>query len=481
MTELYEATGGDNWFDNANWLTDEPLQEWYGITTHRHIGRILELNLADNDLEGEITDSWGSLSHLTTLDLSGNRLTGQIPESFAELTDLRVLRIHGNQLTGCVPANISNQLDIEMSRLGDLEFCPNLERQALEAFYHATGGPGWVESTNWLTDAPLADWMGILLNEDGTVGGLRLNQNRLRGEFPIAALTGLPNLYSLDLSSGSGWGTSEDSHERTANRFSGGLPPELAEIPLAHLDLTDTGLTGPIPAELGNISTLLDIRLVANELSGEIPEELGRLANLNLLSLAGNQLSGAIPPQLGNMPKLRNLFLSQNQLSGQMPPELGNLAELTHLQLAKNQLTGPIPAELGALSKLRTLGLNDNQLSGEIPEELGALGQLERLHLDNNQLTGEIPRHLSRIETLEYLSLSSNNLTGSIPGRLANLENLALLDLSHNSLTGEVPVELGQFPPRGSKSTLKTLSLRGNNLDGCLTGDNALRINKITC
>ena len=144
LTELYEATDGDNWFDKNNWLSDEPLQEWYGVVVHR--SSIVQLNLADNDLEGEITDSWGSLPQLTTLDLSGNRLTGEIPEIFAELTELRVLRIHGNQLTGCVPATLGNRLDIEMSRLGDIDFCPNLERQALEAFYHATDGPNWVKA-----------------------------------------------------------------------------------------------------------------------------------------------------------------------------------------------------------------------------------------------------------------------------------------------------------------------------------------------
>ena len=476
LTELYEATDGDNWFDKDNWLSDEPLQEWYGVVVHR--SSIVKLNLPDNDLEGEITDSWGSLPHLTTLDLSGNRLTGEIPESFAELTALRVLRIHGNQLTGCVPASLGNRLDIEMSRLGDIDFCPDLERQALEAFYHATDGPNWVESTNWLTDAPLADWLGVTLNKDGTVGGLKLVQNRLRGEFPIAALTGLPNLNNLDLRSRRTYGDTDDYHEQKANRFSGGLPPELANIPLVYLDLSDTGLTGPIPAELGNMPQLQDLNLGLNQHSGEIPREIGNLTKLTRLNLVLNELSGAIPPQLGNLAQLKILVLSRNQLSGQIPPELGNMPELAELVLVNNQLSGPIPEELGNLAQLKRLQLGNNQLSGEIPQELGALGNLERLNLDNNQLSGEIPRHLSRIETVEYLSLSSNSLTGSIPSRLANL---VLLDLSNNALTGEVPVELGKFPPRGSKSTLKTLSLRGNNLDGCLTGDNALRINEITC
>ena len=31
LEALYRATGGDDWTDNTNWLSDEPLGEWYGV------------------------------------------------------------------------------------------------------------------------------------------------------------------------------------------------------------------------------------------------------------------------------------------------------------------------------------------------------------------------------------------------------------------------------------------------------------------
>ncbi|MYA15359.1 MAG: hypothetical protein F4Z28_00600, partial [Gammaproteobacteria bacterium] len=31
LVALYEATDGPNWIDNTNWLTDAPLEDWYGV------------------------------------------------------------------------------------------------------------------------------------------------------------------------------------------------------------------------------------------------------------------------------------------------------------------------------------------------------------------------------------------------------------------------------------------------------------------
>ena len=33
LVALYHATGGDNWTNNENWLSDAPIGTWYGVTT----------------------------------------------------------------------------------------------------------------------------------------------------------------------------------------------------------------------------------------------------------------------------------------------------------------------------------------------------------------------------------------------------------------------------------------------------------------
>ena len=53
LVALYEATDGANWKENSRWLSDAPIEEWHGVTTEGN-GRVVELALADNRLDGEI-------------------------------------------------------------------------------------------------------------------------------------------------------------------------------------------------------------------------------------------------------------------------------------------------------------------------------------------------------------------------------------------------------------------------------------------
>ena len=187
----------------------------------------------------------------------------------------------------------------------------NPDRAALAALYEATDGPNWVNSENWLTDAPLGDWYGVDTDASGRV-------------------------VRLDLS-----GTWE-----------GWIPH---------------GLSGSIPSVLGNLSNLTWLDLSLNELTGPIPPELGGLAHLEWLDLSNNGLTGPVPPELGNLADLELLGLADNKLTGRIPSELGSLTSLKQLFLAWNELTGPIPPELGSLADLEWLHLTSNELTGRIP------------------------------------------------------------------------------------------------------------------
>ena len=259
------------------------------------------------------------------------------------------------------------------------------------------------------------------------------------------------------------------------NQLTGAIPTELGNLSsLQGLHLWNNQLTGAIPPELGNLSNLTELQLGGNRqylsetgtyeggLTGSIPPELGNLSNLTELGLSSNQLTGAIPTELGNLSSLQWLHLQINQLTGTIPTELGNLTSLMRLDLRSNQLTGPIPPELGKLSSLTRLWLSSNQLTGAIPPELGNLSSLQWLHLWNNQLTGAIPPELGNLSNLTELGLSSNQLTGAIPTELGNLSNLTELSLLINQLTGPIPPELGKL------SSLTRLWLSSNQLTGAI-------------
>ena len=252
--------------------------------------------------------------------------------------------------------------------------------------------------------------------------------------------------------------------------LTGTIPAELGNLSnLKFLYLQHLQLTGTIPAELSNLSTLERLNLNHNQLTGTIPVELGGLANLEYINLRNNQLTGAIPTQLGNLSALKALQLQENMLSGSIPEELGSLSNLTSLDLNANALTGSIPTQLGNLSNLIGLSLQENLLTGSIPAQLGGLSKLSYMNLRANWLTGSIPMELGSLSSLLDLNLQKQKnedgeygLTGSIPTQLGNLSNLRTLHLNGNKLSGSIPAQLGNF------SNLQTLYLQDNQLTGSI-------------
>ena len=101
LRRLYNATGGANWTDNTNWLSNEPLSEWHGVFTDAQ-GRVDELRLSANGLTGTIGAELGVLTHLTGLYLNDNELTGSIPPELESLTQLQAFDIRNAGL--CVMA-----------------------------------------------------------------------------------------------------------------------------------------------------------------------------------------------------------------------------------------------------------------------------------------------------------------------------------------------------------------------------------------
>ncbi|XP_052142418.1 piriformospora indica-insensitive protein 2 isoform X2 [Oryza glaberrima] len=206
---------------------------------------------------------------------------------------------------------------------------------------------------------------------------------------------------------------------------------------------TNPGLTGPIPASLGRLSSLQSLVLVENNLTGAVPAELGSLVRLRRLVLSGNGLSGQIPASLGGLKGLLKMDLSNNLLQGSLPPELAGLGSLTLLDLRNNSFTGGLPSFLQGMASLQDLLLSNNPLGGS----LGQLGWerlrgLATLDLSNLGLVGAIPESMAALTRLRFLALDHNRLTGDVPARLAELPNIGALYLNGNNLTGTL-----QFSP----------------------------------
>ena len=91
LSRFYEAVGGQNWNDNTNWNSQEPLDRWFGVGTDED-GRVISLHLEGNGLSGEVPRELVCLSELKELALWDNELSGEVPEELALAVEKAVLR-----------------------------------------------------------------------------------------------------------------------------------------------------------------------------------------------------------------------------------------------------------------------------------------------------------------------------------------------------------------------------------------------------
>ena len=151
LSAFYHATGGPNWLQSSNWLTDTPLQDWYGVTTDED-GRVTGLELPANELSGLTPPELGNLDRLRKLDLTAEQtmttLSGSVSFSFGndspsfssqlekagqQLAESAETTTRRNHLSGCIPATLREQLDLDASDLGGLSFCDETSTQTLGA------------------------------------------------------------------------------------------------------------------------------------------------------------------------------------------------------------------------------------------------------------------------------------------------------------------------------------------------------------
>ena len=246
LIAFYHATGGPNWRNQENWLSDRHIDEWSGVDIDRH-NRVIRLDLQDNGLSGTIPPLLKDLHSLQDLNLGVNRLSGDIPPELGALTNLTRLNLGTNRLSGEIPSELSNLAHLRRLHLDN----------------------------NWLS--------GEIPTELGQLSNLTYLgswNNQLSGEIPpeLGGLSKLKWLY-LDY-----------------NRLAGPIPTGLGNLTnLSHLHLYGNQLSGEIPPQLGNLTNLTRLGLQTNLLSGQIPEELSNLGNLAHLYLDNNQLTGCIP------------------------------------------------------------------------------------------------------------------------------------------------------------------------------------------
>ncbi|KAJ9671358.1 hypothetical protein PVL29_025179 [Vitis rotundifolia] len=219
----------------------------------------------------------------------------------------------------------------------------------------------------------------------------------------------------------------------------GTVPKELVKLPyLQEIDLTRNYLNGSIPEEWGS-TKLVNISLLGNRLTGPIPKELGNISTLANFSVEFNQLSGVLPPELGNLPSIKKMHLTSNKFTGELPETFAKLTTLKDFRIGDNNFTGTIPKLIQNWTNLEKLVIQASGMSGPIPPEIGVLAKLSDLRIsDLNGTVGTFPP-LSNMKNLKILILRSCNLSGPLPDDLGQRTGLKTLDVSFNKLSGKIP------------------------------------------
>lgn len=138
---------------------------------------------------------------------------------------------------------------------------------------------------------------------------LDLSYNCLSGELPSSFFQHAWNLTSFNVSN---------------NNFSGSIPSSIClrdYSPLIRLlDFSFNKFSGHISHRLGKCSRLQVFRAGYNNLSGLLPVEMYNATTLEEISLPGNSLYGVFSDRVVQLTNLTILDLSYNQLSGVLSP-----------------------------------------------------------------------------------------------------------------------------------------------------------------
>lgn len=145
---------------------------------------------------------------------------------------------------------------------------------------------------------------------------------------------------------------------------------------VTELDVSDMGLVGTIPPEIGNLSSLVSLEMTGNSFHGHIPLSIFNMSSLEIVSLTNNRLSGSLPMDIcshGRLQRLQVLVLTQNNLYGEIPSSLGQCLQLQVVSLLSNNFTGHVPRQIGNITGLTAVFLGFNSLDGMVLDLLSIM------------------------------------------------------------------------------------------------------------
>jgi Leucine-rich repeat (LRR) protein len=245
LIDFYNAFGGKNWMNNANWCSSSHVSSWYKVgvfnghveviieshnnligntfpTSLKNLTHIKMIELAEMPNMTATLDEICNLKTLKRLCICKCGLKGNIPAEIQNLVDLQELQLFGNNLTGRILENIGALTNLKLLSLGEY-----------------TGGNPFLEGTIPTSFSNLTNLTALFL----------ANCN-LIGEFP-SWISSLINLEQLDLQQ---------------NKLNGIIPDSISHlVELSYFNIKNNELSGIIPLSLFCCKKLRRLSIIDNK------------------------------------------------------------------------------------------------------------------------------------------------------------------------------------------------------------------------
>lgn len=368
LINFYNAMGGDNWINNTNWNSSNPVSTWFGVFT------------TSTDLNGQpFADGEEHVYGLNFFE--DNNLTGILPTALEDLTKLRNIIIRDGSISGNIPEVVYNLPDMLQIQLFNLGMSGSISPNILN-----------------LTNLQVFDVRG----------------NSFSG--PLPDFTTLNNMSFLNIQNNNfvfdDFETQFTTYQSTINNFNYAPQANISEDQIEIIEvgddiILDTNLTSPNNQYLWfyNGSQLIGEEGSSVVLNDIQPQQMGSyfcfVSNTVVTGLSlstGTYIIGQDPTMSPDYNTLLDLYNSTNGNSwtnntNWLDPNVP-LSGWNGISVLDNDVI--------------VINLGNNNLDGTIPSSITNLNNLESLELRFNNLNSTIP-DFSIISSLQYLGLSNNN------------------------------------------------------------------------
>ncbi|MED6201312.1 hypothetical protein PIB30_093639, partial [Stylosanthes scabra] len=452
----------------SSWSSDEKdCCKWKGVHCDNITRRVTELHLPcdtiqsgnDEMFEKDNHEKWHCLSgeldmsslfdleFLSYLDLSSN--------------DFKTIK---NTCNNNYSSNNIHHLDLAQNYdlFNDYGILNQISHLSSLQYLDLSGIDLYMETTDWLQPVTFLSSLSELHLDD-------CNLKNINPSLQHANFTNSPKILSLAI-----------------NEFSSILPAWLFNLShISYIDLSENFLHGKLPQTLPKFHQSIEsLFLLRNDLDGTIPDWLGQLDQLCELDLSYNSFTGPISTALGNLTSLIDLRLNSNFLTGIVSGNFFQfLYKLKNLGLGSKSLIFDFNTEWIPPFQIRFLALE--YLGPEFPSWIYTQSSLEILYIANSKATSFEPlgkfwkfTTQAQLEVLvlvnnsinadmsdvfldsKVVSMPMNNLSGSVP-RVS--PRVIHLDLSYNNLS-----DISSFlcQKMKEKGNLETLFMYDNALSG---------------